>query len=599
VRSRRALLILAACLGCNKAPGPAHCPDYQALKNVYFGDMHVHTSYSFDAFDYGTRSDPAAAYAFARGASVDVVPTINVPLGQTQGPLGVKITTGAQKLDFMAVTDHAEFLGSQHGCIVDQASGFYDNKYCASLRGAPDPNFEDMTHPSWVQGSPCLGPVPNGAPGDSCTVQTRLAWKDEQQAANAANAPCEFTTLHGFEWTGVDLGSQVRGTLHRNVIFKNDNVPEQPLDFLSYPTIRHLWAGLDSQCTEANGCSAITIPHNSNQSQGKMFDLSGFSADDLDRMTRYQLLVEIHQSKGNSECLNDTADNGAVTACDFEIETGDTNPAYQPGYVRPALESGLGYFAAHGQNPLMLGFIGDTDTHNATPGNVGEANWPGHVGVLDNTPLLRLQSGIAGQNPGGITGVWAEENTRDSIFGALQRREVFATSGPRIKLRFYATSGASDPCSDPSFPSRLVAAGAVPMGGVIQSAPAPQLVLYALADQTPLEAVDFVKATVSRTSTAVIEKIHTVAFNGAPYCLSWTDPEADAALPALYYARVREKPTPRWSHYDCQALKQSNPADWQTLVPGCVPTSTATLDTNIEERAWTSPIWYLPKPAKS
>jgi hypothetical protein len=218
--------------------------------------------------------------------------------------------------------------------------------------------------------------------------------------------------------------------------------------------------------------------------------------------------------------------------------------------------------------------------------------------VLDNTPLLRLQQ-IAGQNPGGLTGVWAEENTRDSIFGALERREVFATSGPRIKLRFYATSGGiSDPCSDPSFPARLVAAGAVPMGGVIESGAPTQFVLYALADQTPLDAVDFVKATVG-TSTAVIEKIHTVALGAPPYCLSWTDPEADTARPALYYARVREKPTPRWSHYDCQALKQSNPADWQTLVPRCVSTSTDTLDTTIQERAWTSPIWYLPKPAKS
>src|SRR5262249_31411145 len=154
------------------------------------------------------------------------------------------------------------------------------------------------------------------------------------------------------------------------------------------------------------------------------------------------------------------------------------------------------HFAKQGTNPLKLGFVGATDTHNATAGNVDERNWPGNSGVKDNTPALRLND-VAGQNPGGLTGGGAEENTRESIGAGRYRREVFATSGPRIKVRFYAYTGTLEPCHDAEFPASLVSRGAVPMGGILppQSTEA-SLVVYALQDETPLAEVDIVKASV-------------------------------------------------------------------------------------------------------
>jgi hypothetical protein len=583
-------------LGCGKEkspdPGPIVCKDYEPLKNVYFGDLHVHTSYSFDAYDYGTRTDPSTAYGFARGTSVDVAPGADPARGQTPGPLGVKINFSGRKLDFMGVTDHAEFLGSQHGCTVDPKSGFYDNPYCASLRTAINDDFESTTSPSYVLKSPCLGKLPNTKGAETCADQTRLAWEAEQQATRTAYEPCAFTTLHGFEWSGVVLETTPNATLHRNVFFGTDNVPALPIDFVEHRKETGLWQALEEQCTEATGCSAITIPHNSNRSQGFMFDVSAYTADDMRRAVQYQKLVEIHQHKGNSECLTDTADNGAVTPCNFELENEDLDPSFAPGYVRPALERGLALQADKGSNPMQLGFVGATDTHNATPGRVAESEWVGHTGVEDNTPLLRLR-GLAGQNPGGITGVWAEQNTRDRIWAAFQRREVFATSGPRIVVRFYAYANVADPCKDPKFPSALVAAGAVPMGGTMpKSSAPPSFVVYALADENPLQGVDLVKG--SYVGGQTVERVYAVPLSSAPYCITWTDPDFKQDSVSFYYARVKEAPTPRWSHYDCDRLKQTNPSDWSTLAPGCQSTAADGLDRTIQERAWTSPIWYLP-----
>src|SRR5262249_39016299 len=176
-----------------------------------------------------------------------------------------------------------------------------------------------------------------------------------------------------------------------------------------------------------------------------------------------------------------------------------------------------------------------------------------------------------------------------------QRRETFATSGPKIAVRFYEYTGLPNPCADPSFPAQVMKGGGVPMGGNISaSSGAPSFVVYALQDQVPLASVDIVKG--SYAGGTATEIVHPIAFGAPPYCVTWTDPAFDAGEPAFYYARVKEQPTWRWSHYDCLSLKQSNPVNWPNIAPGCASSDPTTggLDFMIQERAWTSSIWYLP-----
>jgi hypothetical protein len=563
----------------------ASCPDYNPLKNAYFGDMHSHTSYSLDAYNFGTRTDPVAAYAFATGAAVNIAEGYDASRGDVPGPNGVTISFTGGKLDFLGITDHSEWLSDDYGCTVDTSSPFYRSPLCdanSSLISArPTP-------------LPCSGSTDGTATG--CRQEQARAWQAEIAATTNANDPCTFTTFHAFEWTHVDGSAANLETLHKNVFFANENVPALPLDALNYPTAPDLWEGLAAQCLESQGCEALTIPHNSNQSVGQAFNFAGYSAMELGWMVKFQKLVEIHQHKANSECITDTADTGAVTSCDFEVDPAYARQQDRPGYVRPGLKVGIATQANNGFNPLQLGFVGATDNHNGTPGNVGESTWPGFVAAEDNTPEQRLQAERRNRrNPGGITGVWAEENTRPSIWAALQRRETFATSGPRLAVRFYANPGLANPCGDASFPAQLVAAGAVPMGGTVtHQASAAHFVVYAMQDQTPLAAVDIVKASV--VNGQVVERVHTIPLASPPYCVAWTDPEFVSSDLAFYYARVKEVPTWRWSHYDCLRLKQSNPANWQTLAPGCASTdpSNGGLDVMIQERAWASPIWYEP-----
>jgi hypothetical protein len=347
------------------------------------------------------------------------------------------------------------------------------------------------------------------------------------------------------------------------------------------------------------GCDALTIPHNSNASNGNMFTY-GIGSGDTDNQLRYQRLAEMHQHKGASECLSDTFDNGAVANCDFEILPGNSAAADAPGYLRPALERGLGDYAQSRVDALQFGFVGATDTHNASPGNVAEDRWNGHLGDVDDTPQRRVAAQIAGQdnpnpsfNPGGITGVWAEQNTRESIWAALKRRETFATSGPRLVVRMFAFRAAINPCADANFPAGVVAAGGVPMGGALPvAAGAPQLLVYALPDRTGLAEIDIVKASYLNGTVESIHAIPVAASQTGAVCVTWTDPAFNPNAPAFYYARVLERLTWRWSHADCAAVRAQNPLGWRQIAPGCAD---GTLDKQVQERAWTSPIWYLPQ----
>jgi len=564
----------------------AICADRNPLKNPYFGDLHAHTSYSFDAFTFETRNTPFDAYAFAKGMSVQVA--------AAGGGGGGPMTKIERPLDFLALTDHSEWLALTYGCgdTLDGGpqglpqSPYYGTVQCNNFRSTvPIEEARDFAQGALIQSRICDG-------GYDCTPVIQDAWKSEQAAAAAAYEPCKFTSLVAYEWThAADVADAGSATLHKNVIFGTDKVPDQPIDSFTHKTQAELWTGLDQACLASNGCQAITIPHNSNLSQGAAFEIPPGSEA---QMVKYQRLVEIFQHKGGSECFYDPAAPTDPT-CQFEYLGGITEPNLAKSYVRTALKDGLTTYATTKVNPLQMGIVAATDDHNGAPGNTREDTFPGHAGRLDDTPALRIglkdggDNGVShGHNPGGLAVTWAEQNTRDSIFAALMRRETYGTSGTRIVVRFYQTwSTSGDPCTDPSFPSQLLAAGAVPMGGSIVAAPAgvtaPRLVAYAWKDKTDLAQIDIVKGWVDAQGKAQEKVTPLPVTAGQAACFTMTDTEFTGTA-TFYYARVLEQPTPRWSVQDCKADPSVN--------PGCA--AGGYLNTTIQERAWTSPIWWLP-----
>lgn len=554
----------------------ALCSDYNSFKNVYWGDLHTHTSYSVDAYSFRTRNTPQDAHAFARGAPKQIA--AGDPNGA--GPT-VQLNAG-RLLDFNAVTDHSEWLPTGFGCGAatdgtpyDPASPYYGSSACQYYRS------DQLTFPgSFLTQVPICGNSPTGTV--ACTTELRSAWQAEQQAANQAYLPCTYTTLNGYEWTS----SQDGATLHRNVIFSSDVVPELPYSALDYTDPGQLWTALDQGCLASAGCEALTIPHNTNQSNGLAFDLPGDAGPDvIAQAGRYQRLVEIHQHKGNSECAyNPDAGYSVDPLCQFEQLSNDASPQ---SFVRQGLTKGLTIQDSTGTNPFRLGIVGATDNHNGMSGAVSEANWNGHVGNNDNTPLKRLRN-TPDENPGGITGVWAEQNTRPSIFAALKRREVFGTSGPRIKVRLYQTWSSTNFCTA-TYPQNLINAGGVPMGGTMSANPGagqPYFVVSAVKDLVDLASIDIIKVDILNGQPR--ERVISFPLTGAQAstaCLSWQDPEFVAGAPAFYYARVVQAATPRWSSYDCDELGALAPA-------GCE--AGGQFREPIQERAWTSPIWSLP-----
>ena len=598
--------------------GPTQCTGtgatgYNVYKYAYYGDLHLHTSYSLDAYSFGTRSDPSNAYLFAKGmASVDVGVA-------TDGIVGPTITQG-RPIDFLAVTDHSEWLFVTHGCTIDQNSGYYNTTDCGLVRStkAVDQGavFAGL---GTFKNKLC---ATNAAP---CLAEEKTAWQELQAAAAAANAPCQFTSLVAYEWTDTQsvvdqtTNMSTNVTDHRNVIFATDQVPAAPLDSVDYPNPPALWTGLDSQCTAAAGCEVITIPHNTNLSAGTSLVVWNPTPAGVAQQQKYQISAEIYQHKGASECYYDPAAGYNDADCQFEYYTSASKKAVNIGpgnFVREALGTGIGYAAqnpAQG-NPLQLGIVGATDDHNGAPGNVDEAKYVGHGGRNDDIPVKRLQ-GSPENGSGAITGAWAEENTRTAIFAAIKRRETFATSGPRIQVRFYQTPDATA-CSDPMFPQKIVDAGtSVPMGGTFgkSALPAtggptfavavwPDAVSQNLADGTTgmagIAKVQIVKvhAHVTGGKQVVVEDppnaVSGIAATGG--CATWTDTGFDPTEYAVYYVRALQVPTWRWSHDSCQTLIANNPTTWMTLVPACDPNAANTLDVSIQERAWTSPVWYVP-----
>lgn len=603
------------------------CSDNFPNKQVFWGDLHDHTRYSLDSIGFLNQRVPEEAYDFASG--VYDTRNANAALGT---PRQID-----RPLDFVVVSDHAEYIGAAEACFaVDGQKGSdYGTPDCRALQQQVQQGWSasDMLNQMFSLYCPegltsCMSQhLPQIMIDDPTGIATaqKNVWQKELQAADRHNVPCEFTTLPAYEWTAAPN----KDVMHHIVLFNGQNTPQVPFDYLNYPTESSLLAALQSNCTGA--CDAITIQHNPNLSNGNAWSISpadhakpGDSAFYALRAL-YEKMVEIHQSKGSSECVPLDSQDGDPE-CNFELSLGPINStttvaqleaAQGPGYVRAGLNQGLSQVAAGNANAYQLGFVGGTDNHQATPGytneaaNQYEAQWNGSVGAADDTPAERLGMDIAGNrvNSGGLTGLWATQNTRDNIFKALKAREAYATSGTRIQLRFYETWDTTTPsfCKDPNMVADLEKEAAngngALMGGVMPPPPSPnakpRFVVWAQQDphSAYLDKVEIVRGSYAQNAigggTATVAVPNGAAANELPdktaqTCLDLTDSGFNAALPTYYYARVLEQPTDRWSVADCG----KDPTDCAK-----VPAAAGFNDNvKIQERAWGSPVWF--KPAK-
>jgi len=597
------------------APPPAEpaCAHHLPERQAFFGDLHVHTALSLDASTQGTRTRPADAYAFARGARLEIQPFDD----QGRGLRSLQLT---RPLDFGAVTDHAELMGEVAVCS-DPIHDPFSRLGCEIYRSLPRVAF------FWMNAQASFGNelALCGKDRVDCIGARTAPWEEVQRAAalfNEDDGACRFTTFPAYEWTGAKDG----GNIHRNIIFANEAVPKQPIDFYAAPAAEDLHEALRAACgpdSEQPECRFISIPHNGNLAKGHMFaelreDGQPMFPDAESAMQRAltEPLVEIMQHKGQSECWPGSADE----QCGFEplpyasfpdkFLPGGGPPEASAGWARHTIARGLAIEAETGANPFRLGFIGSTDTHLGAPGAADEAGFPGHGGA--GTPAEDAQSGLPDDvefNPGGLVGAWAEENTRAALFSAFERREVFATSGPRIPVRTFAAEAGtwSDRACDKPTPvaSLKLHETGVPMGGRLDlSAAAPTLFVEAHADPTgpPLQRIQVVRA--QWTDRGLRSEVVDIAGDAGTgldidpqacvpstagarrLCGLWTDPSPVAA--AAYYARVLEVPTCRWSQRLCVAAGVDCAGKVDRNWAACCAEDHQPL---VQERAWSSPTW--------
>ena len=626
------------------------CRDFEPLRRPHFGDTHVHTAWSFDASSQDTRNTPTDAYKFAQGGRMGIQPYDDNDRAGRQ----IQID---RPLDFAAVTDHSEFLGEIRMCTTSGATGYW-HPVCIAHRWYPQLTFGTLAAYG-LAGKKRWGFC--GEDNQDCMAAANSTWRDIQAAAEQAydrSADCSFTSFVGYEWTATVGTGQ---NLHHNVIFRNEQVPERALSWIESPSQVHLWDYLEQECVaDRPGCDAVVIPHNSNLSGGLMFKSARISdesipegpvtAEEATRRARWNTLFEVMQHKGSSECDNRTAMWAGDEYCNFEKmgydSFGGKNTGMAAGgamdwlaifvsdedlpvtrlpdasnFLRHGLKKGLQQQQELGVNSFKFGLISSTDTHIAAPGLTMEKNHPGHggagMGSGDGLPVGlpdELEYG-----PGGLAVLYAEENTRDALFAAMQRREAYATSGTRPLLRFFGGwDYPQDLCSADDMVARGYAGG-VPMGGDLPTAPssaaAPRFIISALMDSgtenypgSPLQRVQVIKGwyengelreqvlDVAGGNNDASVDINSCQQSGSGHrqlCTVWTDPVFNPEAPAFYYTRVLENPSCRWSQRICAdaGVRCENP---ESIPPGMENCCAAEHQKVIQERAWSSPIWYTP-----
>ena len=621
---------------------------------AYFGDLHVHTKYSIDSYLGWNPNGPEESYRFAKGE--EALTALGVPHSLKT------------KLDFTAITDHAEDFGPLGICSNPKAPG-YNSEDCQLLRDAVggELSVENLLLAADAYERFVIFAEPVGLCGEReniCKLYAPKIWKKIRDAAAAFNEPHKFTTFNAYEWTS--LGNIPRGGtggtgIHRNIIFRNENVPKIPFTATDSADPEKLWDWLNEKCTEEKGCEAIVIPHNTNLSKGRAFapyKFDGETAIDgeyASKQQRLERLVEVIQTKGESECRPYLGNTDEL--CGFEkldrrpVVRQNTTPLVMEGaivqdvssaaactdldepdccadehsYIRGGLKEGIKQEAKLGVNPFKYGFVGATDSHSGFPASGEEYNFMGSHAITDATPELRLgqiENPIGDyaenilNNPGGVTGIWAEENTRDSLFDAMKRRETFATSGPRIQLRLFAGYEFPDDLNERDDAVLVAYSKGVPMGGDLDAPPtadaAPKLFVWAMRDpkSARLHGIQIIKGWLDENDepqekvyaavcaggtqpqangfcsrSNVIPNLNTCAYpddlslGGQELSAVWEDPDFDPSEHAFYYARAIENPTCRWSTYDAIEIGAE--------LPDGVPPL-------IRERAWSSPIWYNP-----
>ena len=604
-------------------PAKTHFSPYAGRSfptDVFWGDTHLHTGMSMDAGAFGARLMPEDAYRFARGEEVTSSTGLQAKL--------------SRPLDFLVVADHSDNMG------------FFPRLFAGDPDFMADPTgrkWYDMIQAGGQEGvavavevieafsTNTFPPALASLPGSRAY---RSAWDQNVQAAETYNAPGHFTAFIGYEWTSNAAGNN----LHRVLIYRDGGEragllePYTTLEPLGSPDPRDLWDWMQSY-VEKTGGQILAIAHNGNLSNGRMFPpRDTFTGRAFDRSyaetrSRWEPLYEATQIKGDGETHpflspnDEFADYETWDQGNLDLSVAKEDDMLQYEYARRGLQVGLQLERELGVNPYQFGMIGSTDSHTGLA-TAGEDNFFGkHSGTEPSAkryqhPMAKTSNGTYeswDMVASGLAGVWASENTREALFDAMMRKETYATTGPRMLVRFFGGWEFTAEDTMSRLPADIGYAKGVPMGGKLHTAPAgkaPSFLVAVLKDPLSgnIDRIQIVKGWLAADGSPM-EKVYDVVWSGdrrpgsngklppvgntvdvanatwtntigSPELIGvWTDPDFDATTPAVYYARVLEIPTPRWTAYEAKRFGITLPA---------------AAEMTTQERAYTSPVWYTP-----